>query len=59
MTDLDYNPGADPELRLQVEEALDQIRPYLAADGGAVQLLDITPDMVVELALQGPAKHAR
>ncbi len=34
-----YNPGADPELRRQIEEALDTIRPYLMADGGSVRLL--------------------
>lgn len=49
----EYNPGADPELRARVEEALDMIRPYLMADGGSVRLLNITPDMVVELELLG------
>lgn len=44
---------ADPELLRRVDEALDSIRPYLKADGGAVQLLDITPEMVVELELLG------
>lgn len=48
-----YNPGADPELRRQIEEALDMIRPYLMADGGSVRLLDVTPDLVVELELLG------
>lgn len=46
-------PGDDPELRHRIEEALDQIRPYLMADGGSVRLLDITEDMVVELELMG------
>ncbi len=49
----EYNPGSDPELRLQIEKALDTIRPYLMADGGSVRLLDITPDLVVELELLG------
>ena len=49
----EFNPGANPELRRQVEEALDTIRPYLMADGGSVRLLDITPDLVVELELLG------
>ena len=49
----DYNPGADPELRRQVEEGLDIIRPYLMADGGSVRLLNITQDYVVELELMG------
>ena len=46
-------PGTDPELRKQVEEGLDMIRPYLMADGGSVRLLNITEDMVVELELMG------
>lgn len=48
-----YNPGADPELRNRLEEALDMIRPYLMADGGSVRLLDVTPDLVVEIELLG------
>lgn len=43
----------DPELRDQIEDTLDQIRPYLMADGGSVNLLNITNDMVVELELLG------
>lgn len=37
----------------RVEAALDQLRPYLMADGGSVRLLDITDEMVVELELLG------
>ncbi|MEM1271846.1 MAG: NifU family protein [Bacteroidota bacterium] len=48
-----YDPGADPVLRQQIEETLDTIRPYLMADGGSVRLLDVTPDLVVELELLG------
>jgi Fe-S cluster biogenesis protein NfuA len=43
----------DPELRQQIEEALDTIRPYLMADGGSVRLLNVTDDGVVELELLG------
>ena len=43
----------DPALHLRVEETLDQIRPYLMADGGSVRLQTITEDMVVELQLFG------
>jgi len=43
----------DPELRDQIEEALDTIRPYLMADGGSVRLLNVTDDNVVELELLG------
>ncbi len=48
-----YDPGADPELRKQIEDALETIRPYLIADGGSVRLVSVTPDMVVELELLG------
>lgn len=47
------DPNTDPELRQQIEEALDTIRPYLMADGGSVRLLNITEDYVVELELLG------
>ena len=48
-----YQPGEDPELKRQIEEALDMIRPYLMADGGSVRLLNVTEDFVVELELMG------
>lgn len=37
----------------KVEKALDNIRPYLEADGGNVKVLDITEDYVVQLELLG------
>lgn len=43
-------------LKLKVEEALEQIRPYLQADGGNVSLLEITSDKVVRLELLGACK---
>ncbi len=46
-------PREDQELIQRIESALDTIRPYLMADGGAVRLLDITQDYVVELELLG------
>ncbi len=41
------------DLHDRVEATLDQLRPYLMADGGSVRLRDITADMVVELELLG------
>ena len=49
----EYDPNNDPELRSKIEEALDVLRPYLMADGGSVRLLNVTPEMVVELELLG------
>lgn len=52
-SDTSADPDIDPELRDQIEEALDTIRPYLMADGGSVRLLNVTSDYVVELELLG------
>jgi Fe-S cluster biogenesis protein NfuA len=43
----------NPLLVEQVESALDEIRPALEMDGGTVELLEITPDMTVRLAMVG------
>lgn len=45
--------NTSPELIERIETALDQIRPYLEADGGNVALHEITNDMVVKLKLLG------
>lgn len=37
----------------KIESALDQIRPYLEADGGNVKVLEVTDDMVLKLELVG------
>ena len=44
------------KLTARVEEALDQIRPYLQADGGNVSLVEITDDNIVRVELQGACK---
>jgi Fe-S cluster biogenesis protein NfuA len=41
------------ELKEQVQAALDEIRPFLQADGGDVELVDVTEDNVVHVRLQG------
>jgi len=41
------------ELFKKVEDALQSIRPYLEADGGDVELVDITDDNIVLLELKG------
>lgn len=40
-------------MKQQVEEALDLIRPALQADGGDVELVDVTEDGTVRVALTG------
>ena len=41
------------ELRLNVEKALDEIRPFLQSDGGDISLLAIEDDKLVKVQLQG------
>ncbi|HTL82574.1 MAG TPA: NifU family protein [Bacteroidia bacterium] len=45
------------DLTARIEEALDQLRPFLKADGGDVTLVEITDDMVVKLELQGACRN--
>ena len=40
-------------MRDEVEKALEKIRPMLAADGGNVDLVEVTEDGVVKLKLTG------
>ncbi len=44
-------------MREKVEKALDSIRPNLQADGGDVQLIDVTEDGVVKVKLSGACGH--
>jgi len=37
----------------QVKEALDDIRPQLQADGGDIELVEVTPDGIVKVRLVG------
>jgi Fe-S cluster biogenesis protein NfuA len=37
----------------RVEKALEQIRPMLVADGGNVELVEVTPEGIVKLKLTG------
>lgn len=41
------------ELRLNIEKALDEIRPFLQSDGGDISLLSIENDTLVKVQLQG------
>jgi len=40
-------------MREKVLEALDQVRPMLQADGGNVELVEVTADGVVKVKLTG------
>lgn len=41
------------ELRLNVEKALDEIRPFLQTDGGDIVLLSIEDGKLVKVQLEG------
>ena len=40
-------------MKERVEAALNKIRPSLQADGGNIQLIDVTPDGIVKVKLTG------
>jgi len=40
-------------MKEKVEKALEKIKPMLAADGGSVELVEVTDDGVVKLKLTG------
>jgi Fe-S cluster biogenesis protein NfuA len=44
------------ELKQRVEDALDLIRPALQADGGDVELVDVSDDGVVKVQLVGACR---
>ncbi|MBW6500189.1 MAG: NifU family protein [Bacteroidales bacterium] len=40
-------------IRERVINALEKVRPYLQSDGGDIDLIDITDDLVVKVRLKG------
>lgn len=44
-------------LKEKVEKALEEIRPALKADGGNVELVDVTEDGIVKVRLTGACGH--
>ncbi len=43
----------NPEMIKKVEAVIDQIRPFLEADGGNIRFVNLTEDNVVNVELQG------
>ncbi|MGB5172009.1 NifU family protein [Eudoraea sp.] len=41
------------ELRINIEKALDEIRPFLQSDGGDISLVSIDDDKLVRVKLEG------
>lgn len=44
-------------MRDQIEAVLDEVRPTLVADGGNVELVDVTEDGVVSVKLVGACSN--
>jgi len=44
-------------LKQRVEQVLEKVRPYLQADGGDVELVNVTDDGIVEVRLVGACGH--
>jgi len=40
-------------MKEEVEKAIEELRPHLQADGGDVELIDVTEDGVVKVRLSG------
>jgi Fe-S cluster biogenesis protein NfuA len=41
------------DLLLRVEQSLDTVRPYLKTDGGNIQVVELTENMVLKVKLLG------
>jgi len=41
------------DIEKRVEAALDKIRPYLISDGGNIELVEVTDDMIAKVQLTG------
>ena len=41
------------ELKLNIEKALEEIRPFLQSDGGDISLISIEDDRLVKVQLEG------
>lgn len=46
----------NPNIIARVQEALKSIRPYLETDGGNVELVEVTDELVVRVELMGACK---
>jgi Fe-S cluster biogenesis protein NfuA len=40
-------------MKEKVQKVIDEIRPNLQADGGDIDLIDVTPDGIVKVKLRG------
>jgi Fe-S cluster biogenesis protein NfuA len=45
--------NTDTRILERIEEALSQLRPFLEADGGNIELLEVSDDLVAKVKLLG------
>ena len=45
------------EIFEKVNNALDEIRPHLAVDGGNIELIEVTDDLIVRIKWMGNCEH--
>ncbi len=50
---MDNNQEKQVTIRERVEKVIEMIRPYLKADGGDIQLIDVTDDGIVKVQMLG------
>jgi Fe-S cluster biogenesis protein NfuA len=53
---LAHKTEKEGNMREKVEQVLDKIRPTLQADGGDVELVEVTENGIVKVRLQGACK---
>jgi len=41
------------EIVKKIQASIDEVRPYLQADGGDISLVEVTPDFIVKVKLLG------
>ena len=49
-------PEEEERMRERIEEVMEEIRPYLQADGGDADLVEVTAEGVVKVRLRGACK---
>ncbi len=45
--------ASDPAVRARIQEMINLIRPAVQADGGDIELVDVTPQGVVQIRFHG------
>jgi Fe-S cluster biogenesis protein NfuA len=50
------NINGDDDMKENIQKAINQIRPNLQADGGDVELVDVTDDGIVKVKLLGACR---